>query len=148
MLFQLGPLTIDSPGPFNATDAGEDFGASYAVKPIVGAAPDREFVGPDDTKRTISGTLFPMFFARNGLGTGLDAIEMLRSMTQSGAPQLLVRGDGTNLGWWLVEHVRQRTKNIGVQGIGREVSYDIELVASSTAASPDQILTTLITLFA
>lgn len=148
MLFQLGLVTIDDPGPFNADGTEEDFGAGYAVKPVVGAAPNREFVGPDDTRMVISGTLFPHFFSRHGQASGLSEVEMLRAITATGKPQCLVRGDGVNLGWWLVDRVRQRSKHLSRRGVGREIAYEIQLVQSPDAASPADILSTLTLLFA
>lgn len=140
VIYQLGPLTFECPGPFNATDIEDEFGASYAVKPVVGAAPNREFVGPDDTRKTLSGTLFPFFYNRHGYSNGLNEVEMLRTMTEGGESQLLVRGDGLNEGWWLVERYRQRSKHLSIQGIGREISYDVALVRSTQAASVDSVI--------
>ena len=136
MLFQLGPITVDSPGPFNATNTNEEFGADYAVKPVVGAQQPREFMGPADHRFTLSGKLFPQFFGRNGQATGLDEIQMLRSLTGTGDPQILVRGDGYNLGWWLIEKVTQKSSTLDAHGIGRQIAFDITLVESPTSASP------------
>jgi len=147
MLFQIGPVTVDSPGPFNATDTSEEFGADYAVKAVVGARQPREFTGPADAKMTLSGTLFPDLFARAGHATGLHQIELLRSITNTGAPQILVRGDGKNLGWWLIEKVTQKSTKLAANGVGRVIAYDIALVKSSEAADPVSIISLLVSLF-
>ena len=148
MLFQLGAVTIDSPGPFNATDVSEEFGSDFAVKPVVGAMQDREFVGPADNRLTISGTLLPYFYQRAGQASGLIEIETLRGVTGTGDPQPLVRGDGTNLGYWLVEKVSTKSSKLSAEGIGMVVTYDISLVRSSTSATPAALVSMLESLFA
>ncbi len=147
MLFQLGVITIASPGPFNATDTAEEFGSDFAVKPVVGAQQPREFMGQADDHMTISGTLFPFFYGRAGQTSGLDEIEMLRAITGTGDPQPLVRGDGTSLGSWLVEKVSVKGSRLSADGIGRVVAYDIQLVRSATDATPAALAGMLETLF-
>lgn len=150
MLYQLGTLTIDSPGPFNATGTDEEFGADFAVKPVVGAEPPSEFTGPQNGRFTISGKLFPYFFAEHGQGSGLEEIEDLRAMAMSGQPQILVRGDGRNMKWWLIEKVRKRDEMLGPEGIGQEITWDIALRSSPKPASAGGMLATftrLISLF-
>ncbi len=147
MLFQLGLITIDSPGPFNATDSSEEFGGDHAVKAVVGARQPREFVGPADGKMTLSGTLFPDLFARYGHATGLNEVETLRAMAEGGAPQILVRGDGSNLGWWIIEKVSQKASKLSAGGVGRVIAYDIALVKSAASASPADALNLLVSLF-
>ena len=147
MLFQLGAVTIDSPGPFNATDVNEEFGSDFAVKPIVGAMQDREFVGPADNHLTISGTLLPYFYQRAGQDSGLTEIEMLRSVTGTGDPQPLMRGDGVSLGDWLVEKVSTKSTKLSSEGVGKVVTYDISLVRSTRSASPTALNGILETLF-
>ena len=142
MLFQLGTVTIDSPGPFNALGTEEEFGAEFATKPVVGAEPPSEFTGPQNTRFVISGKLFPYFFAGHGQGSGLDEIEDLRAMVMSGQPQILVRGDGRNMGWWLIERVRKRDEVLSDEGIGQEIAYDIALKSSPRPAAAGSMRTT------
>lgn len=141
-LFQLGALTISSPGPFNATDTSEEFGADFGVKPLVGTLQDREFDGPSDGRFTISGTLFPYFYQRAGQTSGLDEIETLRGMANTGSPQTLVRGDGMALGNWLVEKVTQKSARLSTEGVGMIITYDISLVKTlRTPDATDQVST-------
>ena len=146
-LFQLGAVTIVSPGPFNATDTTEEFGSDFGVKPIVGALQDREFDGPSDGRFTITGTLFPFFYERAGQTSGLEEIEILRGMANRGAPQTLMRGSGiagggVALGSWLVEKVTQKSTHLATDGRGKVVVYDISLVRSARDPDPaDQIIT-------
>ncbi len=102
MLFQLGGVTFDT-YPLNADETNETFGDDFAVKPVVGAQQPREFMGPADHNFTLSGELQPYFLARNGQDSGMGDLAALKAMADGGEPQILVRGDGTNMGWWLIE---------------------------------------------
>ncbi len=143
MLFQLGPITIDSPSGLNATGTMREFGGDFAVKPVVGAQQPREFVGPSDGRIQIVGKLFPFGAARAGMPTGLPEIDLLESMSASGEPQILVRGDGTNLGYWLIEKVNVSTQNLSSTGIGRDIDYSINIVQSSNGPSAASLLSVL-----
>ena len=147
MLFQLGAVTFDCPGPLNADETDEVFGADFAVKAVVGAQQPREFTGPADHKFTLTGELMPYFFARNGQDNGLDAVATLIAMANSGDPQILVRGDGTNMGWWLIERGSLKSTKLSQQGIGQLIHHSVELVESPTSASPASMLSLLTTLF-
>lgn len=126
MLFQLGGLQIDTV-PFEAHETSRESGADFASKDVVGAPRPREFVGGADERFTLSGTLFPYNFG--GL-TGLGALDGIRA---SGDPQILVRGDGANLGWFLVEKVREKSSKLGPSGVGRVIEYELTLVRSPNA---------------
>lgn len=140
-LFQLGAVTIVTPGPFNATDTQEDFGSDFGVKPLVGTRQDREFDGPADDHFTITGTLFPFFYERHGKTSGLEEIEILRGMANRGSPQTLMRG-GVALGSWYVEKVTQKSSMLGTDGRGKVIVYEISLVRSARDPDPeDQIIT-------
>lgn len=146
MLFQLGTVTIDTPGPFNATGTDEEFGADFATKPVIGAEPPSEFTGKQNGRFTITGTLYPYFFAEHGQGTGLEEIEALRAMAESGQPQILVRGDGKNMKWWLIKRVRKRDQHLSQEGIGQEITYEISLESSPRAAAAGGMLATFVAL--
>ncbi len=140
MLYQLGPLTFDTPGPMNADRVSEEFGSDFAVKAVVGAKQPRENMGPADHKFTLSGELLPYFHARTGVGSELGALATLQAMAETGEPQILVRGDGTNMGWWLIEKGSIKSTNLSSRGIGNTITYDVNLVESPTAASAGSIV--------
>ena len=146
MLFQLGAITFDRKVDAEATD--EDFGGDFAVKAVVGARQPREFTGPSDHKFTLNGELLPYFHNRIGIGSGLDEVATLKAMAESGEPQILVRGDGTNMGWWLIEKGSLKSTRLSSQGIGHQIHYSLNLVESPVAASSGSLLTLLTQLFA
>ena len=123
MLFQLGGLQIDQ--GFNAHETSRDAAADFAAKDLLGTRKSREFVGEGDDKFTLTGELFP-----HRLG-GLDELGTLDAMRASGQPQILVRGDGSNLGWWLIENVTEKSKFLDRSGVGRHIEVEIKLVKTS-----------------
>ena len=146
MLFQLGAVTFDT-YPLNADETSETFGHDFAVKPVVGAQQPRESMGASDHHFTLSGELQPYFMVRNGQSSGLGDLATLKAMADAGEPQILVRGDGTNMGWWLIEKGSLKSNTLSLQGIGNVIHHSVELVESPTGASPASILSLLTSLF-
>jgi uncharacterized protein len=141
MLYQYGALTIDV-YPFNVDTRQRDARADFAVKPIVGAQQPREFMGPGDQKITLSGRIFPDHFG------GIDELTLLDQMRQAGQPNILIQGDGSNLGWYLIERVTEHANLAGTRGsYGSEIKHTLELVQSPVPASDDSIVSTMIQLF-
>lgn len=155
MLYQLGALTFDCPGPLNADQVSEEFGHDFAVKPVVGAQQPRESMGPADHKFVLSGELLPYFNTRLGIGSGLGEVATLKAMAASGEPNILVRGDGVlvgaeegGTGWWLIERGSLKSSHLSGQGIGHVIRYDLTLVESPRTAYPASMLSLLTQLFA
>lgn len=146
MLFQLGGVTFDT-YPLNADETNETFGHDFAVKPVVGAQQPRESMGPSDHHFTLSGQLQPYFLARNGQDSGMGDLAALKAMADGGEPQILVRGDGTNMGWWLIEKGSLKSTQLSLQGIGNVIHHSVDLVESPNAASPASLMTLLTSLF-
>lgn len=136
MLYQLGSVTFEV-APVNVHEIEQEFGADFAAKDLLGARRSREFMGPADGKIELSGKLFPHKFG------GLSAIDMLEQMAESGEPQILVRGDGLNLQWHLIEKVSVKSSYLDANGVGRVIDFKISLVRSSRSASAGSILRTL-----
>ena len=132
MLFQLGAVTFDT-HPLNADESDETFGHDFAVKAVVGARQTRESMGPSDHHFSLSGELRPYFLVRNGQSSGLGDIDTLKAMAEAGDPQILVRGDGKNMGWWLIEKGSLKCTKLSFQGIGQVIHHSVDLVESPTA---------------
>lgn len=139
MLMQLGSVTFEV-WPFNLHEYSRDTGYDFAAKDVMGGMRPREAMGEGDETMSISGRLFP-----EKLG-GLGTLATLHAMRSSGTAQILVRGDGTNLGWFLIEKVSERSSFIDAQGVGRQIEFTISLTRARkpTVAS---YLTTLLRLF-
>jgi phage protein U len=120
MLYQLGVLSIKV-HPFNVNKVQGDASTDYVPKPVLGAEPPMEYVGEGANTWRLSGDLFPKVIG------GLNELQLLHSMRSSGRPQFLLRGDGTPLGWVVIEKVSTREEHLGGDGVGQKISVDIEV---------------------
>ena len=148
-LYMVGGILMTCPMGLNPQDVVEEFGGDFAVKPVVGAQQPREFVGPADTRLTLSGTIFPFRFAAAGGSSGQAEIAALKSYAAAGQPLPVMRGDGLNMGYYLVEKVQIKHSKLSVIGIGRQQEFVLQMVQSPTgpaAASMVSLFTGLISL--
>lgn len=125
MLFQLGPLTLDT-FPMGPDSFSRSSGADLAVKPVIGGMQGREFMGEADQNLTISGQLLPTKVG------GMPDLEQLHSLSATGTKVPVMRGDGTMLGWFVIEKVAEQHKDLTAIGIGFVVAYSLTLVKVST----------------
>ncbi len=121
MLFQLGPLTLDT-FPMGPDSFSRNSGADLATKPIMGRMQGREFMGPSDQSLTISGQLLPTKIG------GLPDLEQLHALSSSGTKLPVMRGDGVMLGWFVIEKVTEQHKDLTALGIGFVVAYSLNLI--------------------
>lgn len=140
MLFQLGTVTFEV-FPVNVTGHDRDTGADFAAKDIMGGMRSLEFTGEGDETRSFDGVIFPDKFG------GLSTLDELDNLRKSGNGQILVRGDGKNLGWWVIEKVREKSTFLARDGVGKQIDFSISL-RKSPKPSPAQYLRTLLRLFA
>lgn len=146
MLFQLGALQFDA-YPFPADESERKSGADFAAKDIIGAQRPREFVGEADETIVLRGLLLPHFMATQTGMNVQDQLDILDAMRASGQAQLLIRGDGRNMGWFFIERVDEKSRILDATGVGHQIEYQISLVKSPNAPGVAGILTTLLNLF-
>ena len=140
VLFQIGLLQVEVV-PFNFDEVSVTTGADFAAKAIVGGPKPREFTGEADTELSFRGKIFPQ-----RLG-GLDELDLCETLSKSGDPQMVVRGDGRVLGWFYIEKLEARHSTLDARGVGREIAVDVKMVKSPRAASASSMLSTLFGLF-
>lgn len=107
--------------PFNTHQVERTSQTDFAEKPILGAPPRLELVGEGGESVTMSCRIFP-----EAVG-GLDEMDLLRRMRQSGGPAALMRGDGEAMGWFVVTNVRELHTYLQANGVGRMVDVEISL---------------------
>ena len=139
-LYQLGAIQFQV-APVNISEVSRETGSDFAAKDVMGAPRPREYVGEADERLTFAGTLFPQKFG------GLSGIDALQSLARGGQPQMLMRGDGSVFGWYVIEKVTDKHSYLDVAGVGRMIEFEIELVKSPTAASVGSMMSTLTSLF-
>ena len=120
MLLQMGPLQFDL-APLNMHEFSRKADADFAKKDIIGRPPVYEWIGDGEDVRTIRGRLFP--FKLGGRG----ALALADAIRRSGAPQMVVRGDGSVLGWFIITSINEREENLAANGVGQLIGVDIEI---------------------
>lgn len=128
MLYQVGPVTIDT-FPLSTTGVERQDGADFAVHDLLGRRKGREHVGEGDDFITMKGTILP-FRPRHD---GRRELEKLRGAMKSGEPQLVMRGDGTNMGWYVVESLNETHVEIQYNGVGFRIDVEWKLTKVSDA---------------
>ncbi|WEJ60418.1 phage tail protein [Devosia sp. FJ2-5-3] len=118
---RLGPVEFDL--AVNPQEVTRKTQTPYAVHPVVGARPIREFTGEGDGTFSITGVVFPHHFGGGRLG--LAALEIAR---QAHTPVPFMRGNLVPLGWVLIEALEISDSEIGQFGIGTEVGFTATLV--------------------
>jgi uncharacterized protein len=118
MLMSLGPIRFEV-YPFNATEYDHGHEASFVEKPVLGARPPLEWVGEGAESWSIKARIFPHRFG------GLGDLKKLYQARVAGRPLYLMRGDGSQMGWVVIERVSERASYLDAEGIGRVIDVDI-----------------------
>jgi phage protein U len=126
MLMTLGPIRFEV-YPFNATEYDHGHESSFVEKPVLGARPPLEWVGEGAESWSIRAIIFPHRFG------GLGDLKKLYQARAGGRPLYLMRGDGAQMGWVVIERVSERSSYLDAEGIGRVIDVDI---AVRRAAKP------------
>jgi hypothetical protein len=126
MLMTLGPIRFEV-YPFNATEYDHGHESSFVEKPVLGARPPLEWVGEGAESWSIRAIIFPHRFG------GLGDLKKLYQARAAGRPLYLMRGDGAQMGWVVIERVSERSSYLDAEGIGRVIDVDI---AVRRAAKP------------
>jgi len=124
MLMVLGPIQFEV-WPFNATEYEHGHETSFAEKPVLGTRPPLEWVGDGPEVWTLHARIFPRRFG------GLEDLKKLAQARASGKPQYLMRGDGAQMGWVVIEKVDERSTYLDAEGVGQVIEIDISVKRSS-----------------
>ena len=124
MLMVLGPIQFEV-WPFNATEYEHGHETSFAEKPVLGIRPPLEWVGDGPEVWTLHARIFPRRFG------GLEDLKKLAQARASGKPQYLMRGDGAQMGWVVIEKVDERSTYLDAKGVGQVIEVDISVKRSS-----------------
>ena len=118
MLMTLGPIRFEV-YPFNATEYEHGHESGFVEKPVLGARPPLEWVGEGPESWSIKARIFPQKFG------GLGDLKKLYQARAAGRPLYLMRGDGAQMGWVVIERVAERSSYLDAEGIGRVIDVDI-----------------------
>lgn len=117
-LYQWGPAIQFQVWPLNVHELDHETQTQWAQKAIAGAATYREWTGENDELRHFRGKIFPY---RIGGMTELDLFEAYR---RAGAAQMLVRGDGRVMGWYVCEKLVRSHTFFSSEGVGRQIAFE------------------------
>jgi phage protein U len=120
MLMTLGPIRFEV-YPFNATEYDHGHESGFVEKPVLGTRPPLEWVGEGAESWSIKARIFP-----HRLG-GLGDLKKLYQARAAGRPLYLMRGDGAQMGWVVIEKVSERSSYLDAEGIGRVIDVDISV---------------------
>ena len=124
MLMTLGPIRFEV-YPFNATEYDHGHETSFVEKPVLGARPPLEWVGEGPENWSIKARIFPHRFG------GLGDLKKLYQARAAGRPLYLMRGDGAQMGWVVIDKVSERSSYLDAEGIGRVIDVDIAVRRSA-----------------
>jgi phage protein U len=124
MLMSLGPIRFEI-YPFNATEYDHGHESGFVEKPVLGARPPLEWVGEGAENWSIKARIFPHRFG------GLGDLKKLYQARAAGRPLYLMRGDGAQMGWVVIEKVSERSSYLDAEGIGRVIDVDIAVRRSA-----------------
>lgn len=91
----------------------------HAANNVVGARPQRQYLGPGDDTITITGRLYPQF---KGTPLSLDA---LRAMAEDGKAWPLVCGYGRMYGAWIIENIDEGQTHFSPHGAPLRYEFSI-----------------------
>lgn len=121
MLLSLGSFTfaVDSAAYDQLTIKAE---YPWAKAERLGNLPQLQAIGKEHRSISLSGAVFPGYN-----NTGASVIEDLRELAASMEPQILVSGNGKNLGKWCVLSISEDDSLFFEQGTPRKQGFTIEL---------------------
>jgi hypothetical protein len=130
-LYSWGTLQFEV-HPLNVHEVDHSTASDWAKKEIAGAAIYREWVGENDEELFFRGRLFPY---RIG---GLDGIEVLEAMRRQGVAELLMRGDGRPMGWYVCERLVRQHTFLAPDGVGQVIHFECIFVRVPVPAADEQ----------
>jgi len=120
MLYQWGVIQFEVM-PLNLHDAEHDTASDWSKKEIAGASIYREWVGENDETLFINGKLFPY---RIG---GMSQLELFEATRRGAQANMLIRGDGLVLGWFVCEKLTRHHTYLSGQGVGQMIEFEAHL---------------------
>lgn len=123
MLMSLGPIRFEV-YPFNTNGYDHHHETTFVEKPVLGARPPLEWVGDGPETWTIKAKLYPHKFG------GLGDLSRLYQARKSGRPMYLMRGDGGQMGWVVIDKVTETSSYLDGRGVGRVIEVDISVKRS------------------
>ena len=108
----------------------------WTAQPRLGRPPAWQFLGRGEDVIRVSGVIYPHF--RGGTGQ----VEAMRAEAGRGRPLLLVAGDGTAMGQWVIRRIGETQAETWADGRPKRQEFEIELAAYGEDAPDTATATT------
>lgn len=146
--------------PVNVNEVDHITATDWARKEIAGAAIHREWVGEGDEEIHLRGKLYPHFFAMHRASSqslsgpsssapetrdasGMNTMDLMNNMRRLGQAHMLIRGDGTKFGWFVLERLSRGHSYLGMEGIGQQIAFEATFQRVPVPEDPGLYVTTL-----
>jgi len=103
---------------FNTHEIDHETSTDWAHKEIAGAPIYREWVGENDELVYIRGMVFPYRIR------GLSMLEMFEAKRRQGIADMIVRGDGRPMGWFVCEKLIRQHHFLSTEGVGQQITFE------------------------
>ena len=134
VMYQWGRTIQFAVWPMNVHEFDHETATDWAQKQIAGAAIYREWVGENDEHIYFRGRLYPT--RMEGAEEDINVFDTCR---RTGLAQLLVRGDGRVLGWFVCEKLVRAHTFLDWRGYGQQVAFEA-LLARIPAPSAETVI--------
>lgn len=123
MLFQLGAVTIDV-GPYNVNEVSRQAKADFAAHDLINRIKGQEPVGEGDDTLSLKGQILPSKARLDGSAH----LETLHGMRRAQQPVLVMRGDGRNMGWFVITDIDEEHETLSNRGVGHVIKHEVKLL--------------------
>lgn len=93
----------------------------HASQSRINARPSRQYLGPDDDKITLGGTLLPQFTG------GQQNIDHLRALADDGKAWPLIEGSGYYYGMHVIESINESKSAFFRDGAAAQIDFSLTL---------------------
>lgn len=118
MVYGLFIFSVQS-APFNQLEHSVNY--RWAANSRVGQHPAYQFLGKGEDSITLNGTLMPEF---SGGPLSLSLLDML---AESGEAYLLMAGNGTIYGYYIIDKISQTSSHFFADGTPQKIEFTVSL---------------------
>ena len=94
---------------------------------LLNVEPLHQYTGKEVTKISLTGIMYPLFSPRGGNPVGILPIRDIRKLADQKRPQIVILGDGTVLGKYVIISVVEKGEFLLKDGTPRKSIWTIEL---------------------
>ncbi|PXX79140.1 hypothetical protein DFR34_10830 [Rivihabitans pingtungensis] len=120
-LMSWGDFVFDWRTTIAPNELSREQGWRHASQSRVGDRPAHQYTGQDEETITLPGQLYPE------LGADINSLDTLREVADTGAPQVLIDGNGRVWGWYVLEKLTEKRASMLSDGTPLEIDFSLTL---------------------